>query len=581
MLKPFLKKYGWKYFPGAIFLILCSWISTRAPIVLGEAVDLLEQAVSGGVTLQMFLPKAMMILWIAIGVFLTRLTWRYFIIGNGRELEIWLRNQLYDHLQKLPVSFYGTHRSGDMMAYAVNDVNSVRMMMSMVLSQSLNALMSIGFSVSQMAAGISGRLTFLALAPVPLAVFLIITIGRRVQRKSRRVQELFTNISGHVQENINGMRVLKAFAQEGPQNELFAEESETMRKANIDLNDTSSLTQPIMTLLFGLSYVIGIVYGGNLVMQGEMTVGDYVAFNSYLTMIVNPVNAIGRIVNMLQRGMASFRRLQGLFDIEEIPEFERREDNTPVLGEIEAKNLSYTHFDGTTPAVENVSFRVPAGGMLGIVGPTGSGKSTVLQLLLKILPPSRGQLFIDGRDICDIPAAAVRDACGYVPQDGFLFNVSIKENVSFFSNATDDEIRKALDISGMTGDIEKMPEKLETLCGERGNHLSGGQRQRTSLARALVRSPKILLLDDTLSAVDTATEARILNALKIEFEGRTVIVIAHRLSAVLGADEILYMDHGQVVERGTHEQLIALDGEYAHIFHEQQKGSEEEEVAQA
>lgn len=581
MLKPFLKKYGWKYFPGAFFLVLCSWISTRAPIVLGEAVDLLEQAVSGGVTLQMFLPKAMMILWIAIGVFLTRLTWRYFIIGNGREMEIWLRNQLYDHLQKLPISFYGTHRSGDMMAYAVNDVNSVRMVMSMVLSQSLNALMSIGFSVSQMAAGISGRLTFLALAPVPLAVFLIITIGRRVQRKSRRVQELFTNISGHVQENINGMRVLKAFAQEGPQNELFAEESETMRKANIDLNDTSSLTQPIMTLLFGLSYVIGIVYGGNLVMRGEMTVGDYVAFNSYLTMIVNPVNAIGRIVNMLQRGMASFRRLQGLFDIEEIPEFERREDNTPVLGEIEAKNLSYTHFDGTTPAVENVSFRVPAGGMLGIVGPTGSGKSTVLQLLLKILPPSRGQLFIDGRDICDIPAAAVRDACGYVPQDGFLFNVSIKENVSFFSNATDDEIRKALDISGMTGDIEKMPEGLETLCGERGNHLSGGQRQRTSLARALVRSPKILLLDDTLSAVDTATEARILHALKTEFEGRTVIVIAHRLSAVLGADEILYMDHGQVVERGNHEQLLALDGEYAHIFHEQQKGDEEEEVAQA
>ena len=575
MLKPFLKKYGWKFIPGGIFLILCSWISTRAPIVLGEAVDLLEQAPGGGVTFEMFLPKALMILWIALGVFATRLTWRYFIIGSSRELEIWLRNSLYDHLQKLPVSFYGTHRSGDMMAYAVNDVNSVRMVMGMVLAQSLNASTSIFFSVQQMAAGIHGRLTLIALAPIPLAIFLIVFIGRRVQRKFRRVQELFASISGHVQENINGMRVLKAFAQEEAQNQVFAGESETMRKANVSLNDTSALTQPVMKLLFGLSYVVGILYGGGLVLRGEMSVGDYVAFNAYLTMIVNPVNAIGRIVNMAHRGVASYKRLRTLFDEEEIPAFERGDDPTPIRGAIEARRLTFTHKDGSAPAVENVSFTVPAGGMLGIVGPTGSGKSTILQLLLKILPPERGQLFIDGRDICDIPAAAIRNACGYVPQDGFLFNVSIKENVSFFSNASDAEIRRALDIAGMTEDIDAMPENWETLCGERGNHLSGGQRQRASLARALLRRPAVLLLDDTLSAVDTATEARILAALKSEFEGRTVIVIAHRLSAVLGADEILYMEHGSVAERGTHEELLRLDGLYAHVFHEQQKSAEE------
>ena len=579
MLKPFLKKYGWKYLPGIVFLILCSWISTRAPIVLGEAVDLLKEAAGGGVPFEAFLPKAFMILWIALGVFATRLTWRYFIIGSSREMEIWLRNSLYDHLQKLPVSFYGTHRSGDMMAYAVNDVNSVRMVMGMVLSQTLNALTSIFFSVKQMAAGINGRLTFIALAPIPIAIFLIVFIGRRVQRKFRRVQELFASISGHVQENINGMRVLKAFAQEEAQNEVFAGESETMLKANISLNDTSALTQPIMKLLFGVSYVVGILYGGNLVLKGEMSVGDYVAFNSYLTMIVNPVNAIGRIVNMLQRGTASYKRLKTLFDEEEIPEFERQSDPTPIHGAIEARHLTFQHKDGSVPAVEDVSFSLPAGGMLGIVGPTGSGKSTVLQLLLKILPPSRGQLFLDSRDICEIPAAAIRNACGYVPQDGFLFNVSIKENVSFFSNASEAEIRRALDIAGMTEDIAAMPEKLETVCGERGNHLSGGQRQRTSLARALVREPAILLLDDTLSAVDTATEARILAALKSEFEGRTVIVIAHRLSAVLGADEILYMEHGRVVERGTHEELLRLDGRYAHVFHEQQKSEEEAKSA--
>lgn len=575
MLKPFLKKNGWRYIPGAFFLILCSYISTRAPIVLGDAVDLLNEAVHGGVTMNAFLPIALRILWIALGVFATRFTWRYFIIGNSRELDMWLRNRLYDHLQKLPVSFYGTHRSGDMMAYAINDVNAVRMMMGMVTSQTLNAITSIGFSVSSMIAGISGRLTFLALAPVPLAIFLIVYIGRTVQKKSRRVQEMFANISGHVQENINGMRVLKAFAQEKAQNEAYAKESDDMRKANVSLNDTSALTTPVMTVIFGISYMVGLIYGGRLVLADEMSVGDYVAFNSYLAMIVNPVRMIARIVNMFQRGMASYKRLKVLFDEPEIPEFERLEDNTPITGEIEAKGLTYAHRNGNGNVVDGVDFKIKAGGMLGIVGPTGSGKSTILQMLLKIQQPGRGQLFVDGRDVCDIPAAALRSNCGYVPQDGFLFNVSIKDNVDFFSDASDEDIARALDISGMTDDIAAMPEGLGTICGERGNHLSGGQRQRTSLARALVRKPSILLLDDTLSAVDTATEKRILSALKQEFEGRTVIIIAHRLSAVLNADEILYLDHGRVIERGTHEQLLALGGEYAHVFAEQQKSEKE------
>ena len=570
MLKPFFRKHGWKYLPGAILLVICAWLGTRSPKLLGGAIDLI-----GGGDWPAFWREVLLMVLVGAGIFVTRNAWRFFIIGNSREMEIVLRDQLYDHIQKLPVNFFSHTRTGDLMAYAINDVNAVRMTFGPGFAQLLNGVSSMIFSISAMAAGVNPRLTVLSLLPVPLAVAAIILISRQVRIRFRRVQELFAALSGHVQENIMGMRVLKAFAQEKAQKEVFEGECDTMRAANVRLNDASALLSPVIELIFGASFVIGMVYGGSLVMKGAISLGDYVAFNSYLVMIKGPVVSLGRIMNLFQRGLASYRRLDTVMSRPEIDEFERTPDGVPVRGHIEAKHLTFRYEDGLRPAVEDVSFDPPEGGVLGIVGSTGSGKSTILQLLVKTCMADRGQLFVDGRDVRDIPAVSLRNAIGYVPQDGFLFDASIEENIRFFSGCDDETLREAVRASGLGRDLDSLQDGLNTLCGERGNHLSGGQRQRTALARALARKPRILLLDDTLSAVDTKTEAFILEQLREQFRGRTVIIISHRLSAVQNADEILCFDEGRVAERGKHDELLSLGGIYARFWKEQQKEAEQ------
>lgn len=569
MLKPFFKKYGWRYIPGVIFLCICTWLNTRTPLVLGEAIERVAAGAWGP-----FIREVGLMVLLAVLVFVTKDLWRFFLIVTSREMEVWLRDELYRHLQLLPPRFYNDHRSGDLMAYAISDVNAVRMMCGMVVAQVLNAVSSILFSIHSMATSIHPTLTLLALLPVPVAVVAVVYLGNQVQSRFRHVQELFAAFSGHVQENVNGMRVIKAFAQERAQHEDFERESDEMRAASMRLYRVSTLIGPGIQLIFALSYVIGLSYGGHLVLTGEISLGDYVAFNTYLTLILQPIIMLGRVVDRLQRGIASYKRLDALFRYPEIPEFERLTEGYDVQGEIRAEHLSFTYPDGSAPALKDVSFRLPKGGTLGVVGPTGSGKSTLLNLIVKLQTPERGMLFIDGADVRDIPAAAIREASGYVPQDGFLFKGSLGDNVAFFSGATEAEQLEALRIAGLASDLSRLDDGLATDVGERGNHLSGGQRQRAALARALVRHPNILLLDDTLSAVDAHTEGEILSALKGELAGRTAIIVAHRLSAVENADEILYMENGSVAERGTHAQLVALNGKYAEMLRMQKREEE-------
>lgn len=567
MLKEFFRKNGWRYIPGAVFLVLCAFIQTRAPLALGKAVDL---AVKGD--WNAFFPAALMILWIALATFITRYIWRWFLIVTSREMEVWMRDELYTHLLNLPMGFFGKVRSGDMMSYAINDVNAVRMMFGVVVAQVLSAISQLMFSVGQMSAGINLKLSLFALIPVPIALAVVIGLGNVIRARAKYAQEMFQKISGHVQENVNGMRVIKAFAQEKPQYEEYEAESMEKYMANKRLYYATSLMDPLVSVLFGISFAVGIIYGGTMVLDHRLSLADYIAFNSYLEIITGPIRMIGRMNNNLQRGLASYKRLSTLMSEEETPAFDRADDGKPVGASIEARNLTFSYAQGGREVLSDISFDLKPGKVLGIVGPTGGGKTTVLSLITKLVTPEKGQLFIGGRDVTEIPAVALRAKCGYVPQDGFLFDESILENVSFFSGADEEKVRRYLDIAGMTGDIQRMPDGLETKCGERGNHLSGGQRQRVSLARALIREPDILLLDDTLSAVDAATEEKILENLKSTLESRTCVIVAHRLSAVRHADEIIYIsDDGRITERGTHETLLAKDGAYAALYREQHK----------
>lgn len=575
----FLMKHKVSYIIGIFFMFLSSYIQALFPDILGKTIDILKQ---GNFDTGLVWTNIFYILLIALGAFISIYIWRNLVIGNARSLECYLREELYSHFQKLSSEFYNRRKTGDLIAYAINDISAVRMTFGPATAMSINGIGICIVSIYSMAEAVNWRLTLMSLLPIPFIIFFMIKIGGKIQRRFRKVQESFASISDRVQENIYGIRVIKAYTQEKDEVEKFETLNNKMMDSNLGMVRISSFLSPVIELCFSISFVLNLIIGGNMVLNGEISLGDFTAFNGYLLLIMAPVITIGRVITIFQRGMASFKRLDEIFsekiDIKDGKEMIEKN----LQGEILFNNLCFSYPGMNDTALKNIKLKIPRGHTVGIIGRTGCGKTTIANLLLKMYNIENDRIFIDGTDINDYSLEALRNGFGYVPQDNFLFSASIKDNIKFFKDIyQDEEVKEAARNSCIYDNISDLPEGFDTMLGERGVNLSGGQKQRVSIARAVVKDPAILILDDALSAVDTITESMIIDNFKKIRKGKTTLIIAHRISAVQDADEIIVLDGGEIAERGTHDELLKKEGLYYGIYTEQFKDRKNEHKYQA
>lgn len=567
-LKDFLKANLWHYVFGIVWLTTVNFFNLQIPRLLGKVTDLIQTHQIDGKGLLIY---GGYILGIAAIMAIGRYFWRIYIMGSARRLEHHLRNKLFAHLETLSLEFFTNHKTGDLMAHATNDINAIRMAMGPGVLMLMDSVFLTVVTVYTMATKIDWQLTILALLPLPFLAVLATAFGKRIHKLFRGVQQAFSSLTDRTQETLSGIRVVKSFVQEEAELKRFDDAARDYAEKNLRMVKIWGLMGPMIQLISGISYMIVLGYGGILVINAKITLGEFVAFNSYLGMLIWPMMAVGRVINVLQRGAASMERLNALYQekptVYDDPVTIR--DITSLSGQIEFRGLDFTYPDGTK-SLKGISIKVEAGKTLAIIGRTGSGKTTLVNLLLRLYNSPRGQLFIDGIDINDIPLALLRENIGYVPQDNFLFSDTIANNISFADSYSPTEIEEAAKLAQVHDNIIEFPRQYETMSGERGVTLSGGQKQRISIARALIKDPTILILDDCLSAVDTQTEEKILQGLRQVRKGRTSIIISHRISTVEDADEIIVLDEGAIAERGSHDYLLRHGGLYQHLYYKQQ-----------
>jgi ATP-binding cassette subfamily B protein len=564
-LLPYLKKYRGSYIAGTLCVFLNNGIWILFPQIVGHAVDDLHI----GVTRHKLFTYALLLLAVvgakAIFQFLTR----WIVIGVSREIEYDLRNDLFRHLETLSYSYYQRTRTGDIMARATNDLNAVRNLLGPAIMYSANTIVFTAGALAFMLS-ISPKLTLYAFLPMPVVSIIIQYFGRRIHERFEKIQEMFSEISARAQENFSGARVIRAYVQEEAEIAGFEASNREYIGRSLKLVRLMGMLWPTLELMLGIAIVVVLWLGGREVLQGRLTVGKFVTFNTYMVQLTWPVIALGWVINIFQRGTASMGRINEI--LKEKPEITDEavalQGTMPIEGEIEFRSLNFAYGDKTV--LHDVNLRIPAGSSLAIVGPTGSGKTTLVNLIPRIYDASPGSVLIDGRPIREYRIEALRKNIGFVPQETFLFSDSVRENIAFgVENASDADVRMAAQAASIAEDIEAFPEKYQTLVGERGITLSGGQKQRTAIARALIRDPRILVLDDALSSVDTHTEDKILNHLREMMQGRTTIFISHRVSTVRNADMIAVLHGGRIVELGSHEELLAKDGYYTDLYNKQ------------
>ena len=577
-LLPYIKKYKKKLTLGFIFIVLSISFSSLFPLIVGNGIDAIKSGVTSS---QIIFYSGMAIVAALIGGFFLYMVRQHIIVGS-REIENDLRFDFFSHIVNMPRDFFNKNSTGNIMALATNDINSIREFVGPGIMYTVQTFFRTLLTVSVMLY-INPFLAMVALSPLPLISFIVYKVGRMTHARSLKVKESFADLTSKAQENLSGIRVVKSYIREKNEIAEFYDISRDYFRKNLSLAKVQSFSFPMMYLLTGVSLVLVIYFGGIEIINNRLTLGNLSTFLIYLGLLTWPMIAFGWIINLTQRAAPSMQRLMMVMNMK--PDIADNSETNNIItldnieGEIEFKNVSFKYPSGYTDVLKNINLKINKGTTLGIIGHTGSGKTTLINLLSRIYDISEGEILIDGKSIKQIPLRTLREAVGVVPQESFLFSTSIEKNIAYSHDSLDyDKVIEAAKSASLYKDVEQFPEKFQTVVGERGITLSGGQKQRTSIARAIYKNPKVLILDDSLSAVDTHTEEEILNELKKVMKNRTSIIISHRISSIKNANNIIVLDGSAIKEQGTHNELIALGGIYYDLY---QKQLLEEEIQES